>query len=221
MGATSLMVGIIIAPFIVQNIENPLYRSIVWGFFIPLVIIIALSIGLMPYWGMREIKIDVEKELSKLNDVYKRDTTRLPLIVEEKNNTNRYLLSRFAHLYLRNAREVELEIEWFNGTLFEVEFGITSGIVKIGNLECKVSSVDKRSCNHGSFCNYTVSIPDNDILQIIRDSISYSQTKPVDLFVVLNTEAKVTYEYDGKPESTRAILVQCSFDHKSIIPLKI
>jgi hypothetical protein len=146
---------------------------------------------------------------------------KLSLIKEEKNNTNRYVLSRFSHLYLRNARQVELEVEWFNGTLFEIEFGITSGVVKINNLECKVSSVEKRTCSHSSFCNYTVSIPDSEIVQIIQDSALHSLLNHVDLSVVLNTEAKVTYEYDGKPESTRTIPVTCSFEHKTIIPEKI
>ncbi|HEY41184.1 MAG TPA: hypothetical protein G4O18_04920 [Dehalococcoidia bacterium] len=68
----SLIVGIITAPFLIPNIENTLYRNIAWGLFIPLVIVIALAIGLIPYWGMREMKRDEEKEKAILEErVYK------------------------------------------------------------------------------------------------------------------------------------------------------
>jgi len=74
-------------------------------------------------------------------DVYKRDTTKLNIIDDQKNNISEYVRSRFSRLYLRNNRQIELEIEWFSGTVFELSIGNTSGIVKINNIESRVSTV--------------------------------------------------------------------------------
>lgn len=134
-------------------------------------------------------------------DVWVKDTTKIPLINEQKNNISRYLTSRFSYLYLRNNRQADIEIEWFNGTVFSLEFGATTGIVKVNDLECKIISIEKRSCSPGEKWNYVVTLPlDNDILQIIRESIS--QIKPIKLYTVFNTEVNVIYEYDNRPESS-------------------
>ncbi len=69
LGAISLIVATIAAPFITALIENTVYRTIVWAFFVLLILVFAFSIGLMPYWGMREMKRDKERELGRLADL--------------------------------------------------------------------------------------------------------------------------------------------------------
>jgi hypothetical protein len=153
-------------------------------------------------------------------DVWRKDTTKLSLINEQKNNIHRFLSSRFTHFYFRNNRQLDIEVEWFNGTVFSLEFGTTSGMVKVNGFECKITSVEKATCSPGERCSYRVTLPqDSDILQTVRDAIS--QIKTIKLYVLLNTDVKVIYEYDGRPESSKTINAQHSSDNPNVIPEKV
>ena len=64
LGILSLIALTVSAPFIASTIKNPVYRDLTWTLFVILIMIFAISVGLMPYWGMREIKRGIDKELS-------------------------------------------------------------------------------------------------------------------------------------------------------------
>ena len=227
LGILALLVaiaGIIYAPFYIASLQDVWYKYFAWFVFLCLILIFIIPISLTPYFGMREIKVEVENDLNKklniMSDNYKRDTTKLSLIKEQHNNPTRYVKARYSHLYLRNNRQIDIGIEWFNGTVFELGFLSATGIVKINVFECKISSIEKRPCSSGEFCNYEVTLPlDNDILQVIQDSIA--QNKPVKLYAVINADVKVTYEYDGKSESTGQFTAQALIDNLNVFPQKM
>ena len=136
LGAVSLLVGIITAPFLVPNIANPLYRSIVWGFFIPIVIIIALSIGLWPYFGMRAMKADVENELSKLKNRLEEFAPLLKIQNDEKrqllDHPYRYVAMlvkkiTLCHSAKENTSYLNVQLYIVNGSMFELGYGLRFG----------------------------------------------------------------------------------------------
>lgn len=152
-------------------------------------------------------------------DVWNRDTTKLSQINEHKSDMNRFLSSRFSNLYLRNDQQVDIEVEWFNQTLFDLLFeSAHDGTIKINELERKVTSNDKRSCSPSRVCSYTITLTDKDIVELIRDSIS--KTKPVKLFLTFFLGGIVYYERDGKPDSSRPFDVQAKID-TTVIPQKV
>lgn len=152
-------------------------------------------------------------------DVWKRDTTKLPQIIEHKNDVSRYVSSRFSHIYLRNDQQVDIEVEWFNHTLFTLVFeSAHDGIVRINELQRKIASNDKRICQPSSFCSYTVTLMDKDAVDLVRDSIS--QNRSLRLFLVFSLGGKVTYEWNEKPESARPFDVQCHIE-SMVIPQKV
>lgn len=150
-------------------------------------------------------------------DVYHRDTTKLAIINDQKNDLNRYIYSRFLHLYLRNNQQVDIEIEWFNGTLFELSFELArEGVVRVNELQRKIESLDKRTCQHSSYCSYIITLTDREIIDSVRGAIS--SNKPVRLFLVFMSDVIATYEYE--PKSTRQWSVQCSIN-QIVIPEKV
>ena len=122
-------------------------------------------------------------------------------------------------MYLRNDRQVDIEIECLNQTLFYISFeSAHNGIVKIDDLQTKVFSNDKRTCSPSGICNYTITLADKDIVDLTRDSIS--KNKLIKLFLVFNLGGIVDYEKDKKPESSNSFDVQCSIN-KLVLPEKI
>jgi hypothetical protein len=201
------IVGVIYTPFYIASLKDVWYKYFAWFLFLCLILILIIPFALTPYFGMREIKREKEED-------YKRDTTKLSIIKEQKNNVNKYVYCRFSHLYLRGNQQIDVEVEWFNGTLFELAFeSVHDGIIRIDNIQRNVESNNKRSCQHSNFCNYTITTSDSIQLQLVRDSVF--KNKPVNLFLVFSAETTVTYEYES--ESTYKCDLQCSIN-QSVIP---
>lgn len=189
-------------------------------------IAILVIIGLLYIWhfffeipakvlekNTNEITQDWQDKLNKQIEIYKRDTTKLSIINEQKKGLNRFIYSRFSHLYLRNNQQVDIEVEWFNGTLFELDFeSVREGTVKINELQRKVESLDKRSCQHSSHCSYIITTSDKDIVDSIGDAIT--KNKPIKLLLIFTSDVIATYEYN--PKYTQQWNVQCSINQWAI-----
>lgn len=55
------LAALVMAPFGLERIANPLLKVGVWIFLLWVIVITAVCLGLMPYWGQREITRDCER----------------------------------------------------------------------------------------------------------------------------------------------------------------
>lgn len=93
LGILSLIILTISAPFLTASIDNIIYQTIVWALFILLIFIFAASIGLMPYWGMREMKREVEQKLIEQNNAYEKTEPLRELEKLQNKNPNEYIFA--------------------------------------------------------------------------------------------------------------------------------
>jgi len=59
---------IIGAPFGISLIDNTLFKVLVWVFLLMVILIIAICVGLTPYWGQKEI---MREEIEKKDTIIK------------------------------------------------------------------------------------------------------------------------------------------------------
>lgn len=174
---------------------------------------------LAPYMVYQRDTEALKKEIVANQELYKKDTTKLPIISEQKINLNRYIYSRFSHLYLRNNQQIDIEIEWFNGTLFELSFdSAREGVIKIDGLQRKIGSNDKRQCQHSNFAPYTITVDDKEIVDLVRSAVLNS--KLVKLVLVFTSDVNVTYYPEYETKDIKPTSVICSID-KLVIPEKV
>lgn len=62
LGIILLIASVLLAPFITDLIDNPWQKWLAWFGFILLLLIFIVPLGLSPYFGMREMKRDCERE---------------------------------------------------------------------------------------------------------------------------------------------------------------
>ena len=111
----SLLVGIITAPFYTSLIHNPWYKGITWFFVVCVILIIAWVIGLMPYWGMREMKHDVDKELDRLSPLKQLQQLQERDLLEASGNAYFDVMVKRINLSKKHA---DVEFYVVNGNTF-------------------------------------------------------------------------------------------------------
>lgn len=139
--------------------------------------------------------------------VWKRDTTKLGLIEYERQNISQFLHPRFLQLYLCGNNEIRLDVEWFNGSVFEVQFESVNGNAKLKDIELNhISSNVNLTCYAGQNLTCTLYFPEKDeAIEELQKCIS--EVKPVNVFTNLNWQIKVPeIDYSFKQQGPRDIV---------------
>lgn len=119
LGILSLLLGILAAPFYTSLIDNPWYNGVTWCLVVCVILITAWAVGLMPYWGMREMKRDVDEELAGLSSLRQlRDRQRSEL----KANPNRWVDVTVKRITLSEESYADVEFYITNRSVYDLEF---------------------------------------------------------------------------------------------------
>ncbi len=124
LGVVVLLATVLTAPFYTSLIENPWYKAITWSFVICLILIIAISVGLMPYFGMREMKRDAEGKLSQKEDELKDKAWLFNLASQELADLGNYLFSivhTIDYTHLADTKVLRTKVELVNLTVFPLK----------------------------------------------------------------------------------------------------
>ena len=119
-----LLITIASAPFTVNLIDNPLYKGIWWFLMVCLVLIFAVAIGLMPYFGMREMKKDKEAELAERDGELKDKAWLIDLASQQLADLGDYLYTivhRIDYTRLADNHLIKVKTELLNLTVFTLD----------------------------------------------------------------------------------------------------
>ncbi len=137
-GISSLVALTISAPFIASTIENPVYKGLVWTLFVILIMIFAVAVGLMPYWGMRELKKETENRLIEKNMAYEHTKPLRELETHQKDNPQDYIfpyIERIDATQIQNGKDY-LTLNYYipSALLYDLNF-VTAKCCLVINLE--------------------------------------------------------------------------------------
>lgn len=119
-----LLITIASAPFTVNLIDNPWYKGLWWFLMVCLVLIFAVVIGLMPYFGIREVKRDVETELAKKEGELEEKAWLINLASQQLADLGDYLYTmvhRIDYTRLADNHIIKVEVELLNLTVFTLD----------------------------------------------------------------------------------------------------
>lgn len=119
-----LLVTIVSAPFTINLIDNPWYRGLWWFLIVCLVLIFAVAIGLMPYFGMREMKRGKETELAEKEGELKEKAWLIDLASQQLTNLGDYLHTiahRIDYARLADNHFISVRVELLNLTVFTLD----------------------------------------------------------------------------------------------------
>ena len=156
--------------------------------------------------------IFVASILKSAYDVWQRDTVKLDLIEEQKRNPSQFLYPRLSRVAPNNSNEVVISVQWFNGTVFTIEFQTASGSAMMNGMELGqlVPFVGKQRCDAGRSCTCNLYLkPDADHIKTLNQF--RSERKALDWSMNLEWAVLVV-------DTNMSTTVQGPSDNKRIVP---
>lgn len=124
LGYILFVIGILSAPFITNLVDNPVEKGLIWFGFICLLAITLIPIMLSPYFGMREMKRDIEKDLKSTKNQLE-EWNPLASIKQSQNGNETswlYLSVDWIDIEKRNnmnERDIQVKFSIDSGLLYE------------------------------------------------------------------------------------------------------
>lgn len=144
--------------------------------------------------------------------VWQRDTKKLSLIENQAHNPSEFINVRFSNLCLCRNKQIRVDLEWFNGTVFEMHLMSVMGNGKINDNELPhISQEVKRPCSAGKKVICSVWFSDKEIAEWLNNRAA--QGKPVNLLVNLSwrisiSEINYAFSKSGPQEPMGIIISQ-------------
>ncbi len=148
----------------------------------PIIVLLVLLAFALTVWTINGVMWWCERVSAKTS---KAETSKLPtqvvipylenLVHDQKHNPQNYLYARLSKLFPSSPTEIGIVVEWFNCSVFDIEFDSVTGEVILDRVSLghQITLRNKQPCSvcHSCTCTFDIAV-DKSVLQRIDTCIA-------------------------------------------------